>query len=558
MQPRSPSTSRKQAWWWPLLGAAAVFAGAWLRIAQLRSQMLVDDEWHAVRMLIGSDMAGIASHFGFADYCIPLTLYYRWLYEHAALDEWAMHLPLLLAGLALLPVAPWLLRSVLPASTRAIWTGLLAISPPLVYYSRTARPYALLALLGVIAFVAFHHWRERHAHARGWAALYVAATVFAGWAHLLSLVFTMWPIAWHGLVALRDASRAATRDGAVVELRRLVALGLAVAVLLAIALLPPLLNDWHAMAGKAGTDHATFESAWRTVRLQFGVRDAWLCAVLVALFVLGVVRLHRREPGFTRTLLSAAVVGGLVIGAARPAWIQHAQVLARYAAPVLPFLLLFVAEGMAGVLQRVRPVVLSPAIAAAALAALVAVGPLPAWYYRPNQFMGHALFQFDYDPASNPYVTMLQLGPVSPFLRDLADRPPGSVTLIETPARAVSNYMPDPWLQQVHRQNVKYALASPTCGSGDWDEFPYTAKGERFTRMGRLADVLAGANWGADYLVLRLHPWTLPPGKDFPWQVAWPDMQACVATVTARLGEPVHRDGQIVVFDLHARAPTAR
>ena len=55
--------------------------------------------------------------------------------------------------------------------------------------------------------------------------------------------------------------------------------------------------------------------------------------------------------------------------------------------------------------------------------------------------MGHALFQYDYDPAENPYVTQMQLGPVSPFLHDLAKKPRGSVTLIETPARAHSNYM---------------------------------------------------------------------------------------------------------------------
>ena len=552
---RSPSTvARHDGWAWALLSSVAVLAGAWLRIAQLRTQMLVDDEWHAVRMLVRSDMAGIAGHFGLADYCIPLTLYYRWLYEHAALGEWAMHLPLLVAGLALLVAAPWLLRSTLPAPTRAVWTGLLAISPSLVYFSRTARPYALLALLGVVAFVAFRNWHERRS--RGWAALYVVATFLAGWAHVLSLVFTLWPLAWYGLSALRMSAARGTRTRGVAELRRLAGLGALVAVPLALALAPPLLNDWSAMAGKAGTDHATFGSVYRTLLMQFGIRDAWLCAAMAGLFAVGAWRWSRREPGFAAMVLSAAVVGGLVIAAARPAWIQHAPVLVRYAAPVLPFLLLFVAEGAAGVFARVR----APAGALAAtacLAGLFAAGPMPGWYYRPNQFMGHALFQFDYDPAANPYVTQLQLGPVPTFLRDLAARPAGSVTLIETPAHAQSNYMPDPWLQAMHRQNVKYALASPVCGIGDWDEYPYTATGDRFARMGRLADILGGATWGADYLVMRLQPWTLPPGKDFPWPVAWPDMPACVARVEEHLGAPVYRDDAIVVFALAAKRNAA-
>ena len=149
------------AWPWWLLGIAALAVGIFLRAWQLRSQMLLDDEWHAVRMLIRADKAGIAGHFGLADYCIPLTLWYRWLYERAALSEWTMHLPLLVAGIALLVVAPWLLRRSLPPATNAAWLALLAVSPLLVYFSRTARPYALLALCGVVAFVALRNWYAR-------------------------------------------------------------------------------------------------------------------------------------------------------------------------------------------------------------------------------------------------------------------------------------------------------------------------------------------------------------------------------------------------------------
>jgi hypothetical protein len=537
-----------------LLSLAALLAGAFLRVSQLRSQMLVDDEWHAVRMLIRADMAGIAGHFGLADYCIPLTLYYRWLYDHAALSEWSMHLPLLVAGLALLVVAPWLLRQTLAPSTRAIWIGLLAISPSLVYFSRTARPYALLALLGVLAFVAFRNWREGRGDRRAWACVYVAATFFGGWAHLLSLVFTLWPFVWYGIGDLRACFNRATRAQGLRSLRPLIVLGLLVAVPLGLALGPPLFNDWGAMTGKAGANSATLQSLYRTVLMQFGVADAGSCAAIVGLFVFGAWRLWRRESELCALVLSAAVAGGIVICMARPAWIQHAPVLVRYAAPVLPFLLLFVAEGVAGVVASLRSQPVAAVFAASGLGVLFAFGPLPRWYHVPNQFMDHAIFQYDYDPAENPYATLLQLGPVSPFLRDLAEQPIGSVTLIETPARAQSNYMPDPWLQQIHRQNVKYALASPVCGVGDWDEYPYTATGDRFSRMGRLADILDGATWGADYLVMRLHPWTLPPGKDFPWPVAWPDMPACVATVAAHLGEPAYRDESIVVFALRAPA----
>jgi hypothetical protein len=253
-------------------------------------------------------------------------------------------------------------------------------------------------------------------------------------------------------------------------------------------------------------------------------------------------------------ILGAALAGVAVILLLRPAWIQHAPVLVRYAAPVLPWLLLFPAEGLAGLalaLPRGRSLAAPVALA---LAGLVLAGPLPAWYRVPNQFMGHAAFQFDYDHATNPYWTGLELGPVPKFYRELATRPPGSVVLVETPARAVSNYMPEPWLQAIHRQDVKYALASPVCGRGGWDEYVPGAHGPRFRRILPLADILAGREQGGDYLVLRRHPWTLPR-EHFPWPTPWPDIAACAKTIGESLGPPVWQDAQILVFRIPPASP---
>ncbi|MEO5621902.1 MAG: hypothetical protein ABIO74_04385, partial [Dokdonella sp.] len=397
-------------WPWLALMLVAIVVGVFLRWYQLRTQMLVDDEWHSVRMLIRADAEGIAGHFGLADYCIPLTLYYRWLYDHAILSEWRMHVPLLLAGIALLVAAPRLLRQTVSLPTLAIWTGLLAISPTLVYFSRTARPYALIALLGVIAIIAFRRWHLRRGDCRIWASVYVVCTFLAGWAHLLSLVFTLWPFVYYGIAALGKVLRRSTRAEALRTLLAMVALGIATVIPLVIALLPPLLNDWGAMAGKAAVDSVTLNSLYRTVLMQLGIADAWWCVPMVMLSGFGVWRLWRRDRDLTGLTLSAAAVGMAVICAARPAWISHAPVLVRYSAPILPFLLLYVAEGFAGLLERVRQPLACAALALLGLTGLVAAGPMPSWYYNPNQFMDHAIFQFDYDPRANPYATLLQLG----------------------------------------------------------------------------------------------------------------------------------------------------
>ena len=541
------------AWPWRGLLLAALVAGAFLRLAQIGSQMLLDDEWHAVRMLLGADYATIATHFGLADHSIPLTLAYRWLYLHDALDEWSMHLPLLLCGLALLIAAPRLMPE-LPLPTRALWCGLLAVSPALVYFSRTARPYAWLALAGVLAFVAFRRWQAGTRHRRGWAVLYVVATALAGWAHVLALPFLLWPFVHYGARAVLLARDPARRAPALRGLAMLCGPGLVLLVVLAALLLPPLLADWGAMSAKAGSGMPDAASLQRTVLMQFGLAVPWLLVPLLSLSAWGAWRLWQRDRDLVLLVLGASCAGAVVILLLRPAWIQHAPVLVRYAAPVLPWLLLFPAEGIAAMAGRLsRHGTLAAPIAALALAGLVLAGPLPRWYRVPNQFMGHAAFQFDYDQSTNPYWTGLDLGPVSPFFEELAGRPAGSVTLVETPARAVSNYVPDPWLQAIHRQNVRFALASPVCGEGGWDEYLPGTHGPHFRRMLSLADILDGREQGGDYLVLRRRPWTLPR-ENFPWPTPWPDIEACAATIGKHLGPAVWQDAEILVFRIPPRA----
>jgi hypothetical protein len=266
---------------------------------------------------------------------------------------------------------------------------------------------------------------------------------------------------------------------------------------------------------------------------------------MAVLLALGIWRVWTRDRRFAAYVLSMSVAGVVTVALSHAAWVQHALTLVRYSLPVVPFVLLFIAEGIVFVVAQLRLQALACAAALLVVAGLVAAGPIPRYYYYPNQLMGHALFQLDYAPDRNPYATLLELGPVPEFYRDLASRPPGSITLIETPSRLISNYFPDVWYQAIHRQNVKYALAAPVCG-GEADEYPNTATGTRFRRIARLGDLLDRATWGGDYLVLRLTPWSVPPGLE----QRWPDMEACATKVTAKLGAPVYRDAQIVVFSL--------
>lgn len=527
--------------------AFAICAGVFLRWTQLSIQVLVDDEWHAIHKLLHSDVKGIVTSFGWADYSIPLTLYYRYLAHHGGLTEWAMHVPMLIAGVALLIVAPLLLRREITLPVAATWVALLAISPLLVYLSRTARPYALTCVLSVVAVLAFRKWWRGPGRPGVWASLYVVTTVLAGWLHVITLPFTLLPFAWYGIRWLTETGATKPREAA--GFRRLAVLAVATAVPLAVVLVPPLLGSFDQLAGKGGTDAVTLDSAYRTSLMMFGISSAPLFVLAILLFGAGLYRHLRRDADFVGYVAVLIAGSGTAIVLARPAWIQHPGVLARYMLPALPFILLFVAEGIVAAAGKLRPAALGAVATGMGAVLLFYAGPIPAYLYRPNQFMGHARFQFDYDPARNPYVQEIPKDPIPAFYRELAKRPPASVTLIEAPWRLESNFDPYPWYQQVHRQYIRIGLVTPVCGVRDFGEYPATETGLRFRYFVHLSEILAGRSYGADYLVMHVAAWNTPPDAD----VQWPDVAACLPKIVAKLGAPTYRDDTIVVFDLKSR-----
>ena len=545
---RAPASTARgiDRWLWCAYAALAVAAAFFLRVYQLDGQVLIDDEWHALNRLLVADAGQIATHLGFADYSIPLTLAYRALYVMGELSERTMHVPALIAGLALLPACWYLTRRWMSRRARLVWMGLLALSPLLVYHSRVARPYAFTALLCTIAVLCFHRWwRERRT---GDAIAYVVAAVLAGYLHQVVLPFVLMPLAYCGAAALASVMRARSR-AAWRPLLRCALVGIVVAALLAVLLGPPLVIDWQQYTAKAGRDSVTADSVYRTALMLAGSRHAWVLLPMIALGVYGAWRLWRREPDIARYLVAVNGVAAVAIAGAGIMYIYHPLVYARYLLPALVFALLFVAEGFAGLLEPLRPPALRPLAAAFAGVILYVAGPLPAIDYAPNQFTGHLRFQYDYDPAHNPYVQEVPKEPVPAFYRELARERPRTLTLVEMPWRLESNFDPHPWYQEVHRQNVLIGLVSPVCGPRTFGDYPEDA-GLPMRNFIHLTALLRGETRDADFLVVHLAPWKTPPDAE----VDWPDMRACLPILAAKFGAPVRQDDGIVVFRLRAAA----
>ncbi len=521
---------------WLVIGACAMIAGAWLRLRGIAEQVVIDDEWHALHKLLRSDLVDILTHLDYADYCIPLTVYFRWLQDTVGITEWTMRLPMLVAGIALIAVGPLVTRAWSPAPARALWAVLLALSPLLVYLSRTARPYALTALLATLSLVAFERWYRGDRQRDAWGGLYIAATFAGGWLHMTSLAFTLLPFVYFGARAVREGG---------VPLRRLLRMGVATALPLAIVLLPPVINDWFMFTAKAGVDSVTLESVYRTGLMLAGSMHPAIALVAAVAAGAGLVRVARRDRELAAYLLTVIGIGTLAIVASRANWIFHPPVLARYLVPVLPVLLLLVAEGLLGWMPA-RLAAWRPAIVAAIAVAIWTYGPLPAQLAEPNQFTGHLRYQFDYDDAHNPYVHKAPQDAPPAFYRELAKAPPGSLTLVEAPWRLESHHNPHVWYQPVHRQNVRIGMTSPLCGTGKFGEYPDQHAGFALGNFVHLSAILRGEHGDADFLVMHFRPWSTPPDAKVPW----PDVAQCVPLVEAALGAPFYRDDEIVVWAL--------
>lgn len=530
---------------WNLLLVTAFVAGFALRVWQIDIQILLEDEWHAIHKLLRASAFDIVTHLGHADYSIPLTLYYQWLERSVGLSEWSMHAPSVVAAVALLLIGPALLARWSPPPVRAIWLALVAVSPLFVYFAKIARPYALTSVLTFVGIVAFRVW---WCEGRRWGAIaYVVTTFLAGWLHLVALAFALLPLAYYGLravVALRRGSMA-DRPAARLALRRLIAIGVATALPLALVLLPPVIIDREVLAWKAGRDHVTVDSVYRTLLMLAGTGHPAIGVALWVSVAFGWIRLHARDADLARYLATIVVVGFVACAASGAYFIAHPLVLARYATPALPFVLLLAAEGLYAALVAIASAPLRPLAAAGLVITLLLTGPIPREWRYPNQFWGHMIYQFDYDPAHNPYVDAIAQIPISPFYQSLASRAPGSVTLVEMPWRIESQFNALPRFQAVHRQRVKVALITPTCGVYDWGQYPESRSGMRMREMVHLSALLRGDVGDADYLVVHRHPPREP----------WPDLRGCLPSIEAKFGAPVYRDDAITVFSLARVSP---
>lgn len=512
----------------------ALSAALYLRLWQLPQQLLADDEWHAVnKLLSAAGYRDIFTSFGLADHCIPLTLLYAWLANQGWLTEWSMRLPLLMAGMALVIVLPLLVRRWLQGSEYWLFTALLAVSPLLIYFSRTARPYALSTLLATIALFAFYRWWVERKWS--WGVLYGVLAPLTVWLQLVTIPLVVAPFLFfgiHALISWRQNRHA--RD-----VLQLFVLGVSVLAGLLLLVGPPIFNDIQSLTAKSGVDFMSLATVGAVIKLYAGTSCAWLAAVWMLLMLVGGVVLYRRQPLLMMYLSFCAGIAIVFVALSGGAWLHHPLVPARYLLPVLPLALLCVALGAVACMQWLPGKVQYGVIFLFPLLLFLA-GPVPGQYKGINQFTGHMGYQFDYDWRANVYNQKWQHLPTSPFFEQLAKQPPASKTLIMAPWLLEWHYNPWYLQQRVHQQHVVAGFLDGVCGAGFFGEYPAAENRVNFAHVMHIKGAPA-SKLNADYLVYTL--WDSGDGR-------FAVFDKCLGELNLLYGAPVYRDEQIEVFDL--------
>ncbi len=379
----SSKTVRTRVWWNWLAPAVylsvTLAAGLVLRFDDVDRQLLGGDESHAVRAAQQRGFWGLLTTYRAADHSIPLSLYARALLQADAFTDLRFRLPSMVFGSLLLlsPLLWW--RRLGPAAVLSA-LALCATSPPLVYHSFTARPYAPAAFFTLLAWRAWASWIEAPSpRSRLAFAASAAASIFC---HL----FCAFPVAALLLVAptlRREGSPGWT------EIARA---ALLMTVLISLLLGPGASSLYENRVGKVGRSELGLGGLWAAYTHLVGHLPLHEL-LLIALIVLGAIRLARSAPLLGR---SAAAMIGLQVAAlvaVRPFGYTFAW--ARYLFLVWPVALVLAGVGLAAAARAVvrilarreatgRATAATAAVLAAALLAAAVPLASPALLFRPG------------------------------------------------------------------------------------------------------------------------------------------------------------------------------
>jgi hypothetical protein len=533
--------------WGVLLAILAL--GFYLRWHQLTIQILSDDEWHAVRTAVRDTYRQMAT--GFSISAVPLlSMLYKAIHDNFGASELSFRMPMLLSGLALILVFPWVLPpGTLSRRGLAALAALVAISPLLIYFSRYARPYAPSVLLSTAGVFAFYRWYCREPGR--WGALYVFCVVLGPAFHLTSITTLAAPFAWAFYQRWRGRG-----ERTYSELWRL---GFLSGGLFLLAVGPPILLDFRAIEQRAGASRVVFGTFSESLPLLAGVAG-WALWPVVAAAVLGFVLLARRAPQLASFLGFATVVTLFASAVSGADSVQVPIVFVRYSLWLAPFFLLMVAVALGALADRLPAPAAWPALAAA-LGLLFVAGPwLPA-YGRVNSWTSHAIYQYAYSEDS-PYSYERRPPYVPPLYRQLAKEPPGSLTIAEAPFYYEWHNNIFVYYQEIHQQRVVSGMLGVACDRSAINTLPSAGAKLELRNTVDVSHRRDLVKHGVDLVIFHKNAFQEMP-RVFRNQARVPttnlapqtSVERCLPRYRKVLGKPFYEDEYLVAYDFRQAPP---
>lgn len=533
-----------------LLAVILIF-GAWLRLDQFAYQVVTDDEWHALFQLITHSPRQFLLSFGFSDYSIPLTLLYWSEANLWGLSELGMRWPMMLAGLLTLILFPVGVSRHLGWRVALVFALLLAISPLLVSYSRNARPYALTLFLGYLAHYAFFRYWNHHEGRTATGVLYGLSAALSSWLHLISLPFVVAPILLAGFPALT-----AWRKGNHAPMRRLLLLGAPTALLIALLILPPLLNDLGAMLNKSGSDLPNIDTITGVWHTWLGSPSSPTVLVCLGLATLGIARVWKEVP-FAKGAMLGLLLTVILLLLTRPAWIHNPLTFGRYLLPAMVLLLLAIAAGAETLTTRVAPrrgSLLSLPILLLPVILLMSVSPLRETMQRPNSYTLHSYFQFDYRKDHQIVKERMETRiPLSPWWATLRNSPRESALVAVAPFYYFSPKWDAPRWEQLSKQRVIPGFLTGLCFDRREGELPDDGRFAMRNAV-HLGNDAALQLKRVDFIAFQ-KPYRERPGNESV--LVGSDTTHCLDVLRAKFGKTTYEDDKIAVFTLQ-RPDTAQ
>jgi len=380
-----------------------LFTGIFLRIWQWPSQILLDDEWHALNFVFDRSLFDVFLQQGLGANSIPVNVY-TWLLLHTVgWSEPLLRLPSLVAGISALIIIPLLVKRVWGGPVACITVALLAVSPVIIFYSRIMRPYAPAMLLATTSVLLTLIWVKEGKR------MILVVSALSGAAAIYFHLYTAIPVGVPMLVSLLASAKPfAKRLGLVLASKKpftdlLIAGGLFAVIDGLLVVVPNVLNPWWSQV--QGIGHANLDTALTVVSLVSGTRNPVLIACVVLLLLYGFVAMIRMARTVGVAVFMTFFVFCLVMATNTQDGTHAGIQVARYGITFFPLSFMVIAVALVRMADHFRqhypffqrsyvPV----SLALAAWSPYLATSPLWTTYSLPNNFTSHSAYQYRYEP----------------------------------------------------------------------------------------------------------------------------------------------------------------